>query len=313
MGKSKALKNSQDLCPKAEALMKAAEKKAEQSWIIDPFKSFAQGSEGAKRQEIFIEGHWRHRQLDEPTLWEYGKRAFDIFISESDGNLTEAGFYESFSDFPAQLIELWNRNADFFNPHIESGDVQFSIEGSDEPIAQLDPITIDPNGLWAGLTIEPEIFMLDDLYEQVSLQFAEDEDSEFPYHRELIAAYYTLLHVDTSAACASLNDPDNGDWVTRWFDRLDNYERTKRTIARRQEYLKRQKSQTMNSKRHAKRNEAVQLVTNDWKERKNEFRSAEKAGKYYADWLESKGFEYEPRTVTNWIRKCAKDNDIRLR
>lgn len=69
----------------------------------------------------------------------------------------------------------------------------------------------------------------------------------------------------------------------------------------------------LNEKKHAKRNQARALVCGEWDKNRSAFPSAEKAGGHYADWLELQGFEYEPRTVTNWIRDHAKKIGIRIR
>lgn len=72
-------------------------------------------------------------------------------------------------------------------------------------------------------------------------------------------------------------------------------------------------AQKLNIHRHAKRNEAMELVLCEWEKNPNDFPSAEKAGIHYADWLVDQGYKYEPRTVVGWIRKHAKKSGIRLR
>ncbi len=75
----------------------------------------------------------------------------------------------------------------------------------------------------------------------------------------------------------------------------------------------RQKSQAMNRNRHATRDDARQLVLEHWETDTTQFRSASKAGRYYADWLAKSGHEYEPNTVRDWIRARAKEIGIRFR
>lgn len=65
--------------------------------------------------------------------------------------------------------------------------------------------------------------------------------------------------------------------------------------------------------RHRERDEARQAVLAEWEKNPAAFPSAEKAGNYYADWLQSQGKTFEPRTVTGWIRSHAKDKGIRFR
>ena len=65
--------------------------------------------------------------------------------------------------------------------------------------------------------------------------------------------------------------------------------------------------------RHRDRDDARQAVLTAWEQNPTAFPSAEKAGNYYADWLQSQGKSFEPRTVTGWIRSHAKDKGIKFR
>ncbi|MEA1081979.1 hypothetical protein [Marinobacter qingdaonensis] len=280
-------------------------------WSFDPIKSFREGEEGEQNKTFIMTG-FDEKPISDPILWEAGKRAFDVVRSKvEDGEITTESFKELRERYPSEMVKVFNSMKEMFDKLITDGRLILLSEAA-EPITELPPITVDPRGFWAHSAIEPSLVMLDDICEQQCLQM----DIEcFPYDRELLAAYFTLSHLDTTLIGVSFGDAGglDYDWVTHWFEKIDAYNRTKRNIELRDECQKRRKSQSMNSGRHAKRNEAVQLVTQDWSKRKSEFRSAEKAGVYYADWLEARGHEYEPRTITNWIRKYAKDNGIKLR
>lgn len=65
--------------------------------------------------------------------------------------------------------------------------------------------------------------------------------------------------------------------------------------------------------RHRDRDDARQAVLTAWEQNPTAFPSAEKAGNHYADWLQSQGKSFEPRTVTGWIRSHAKDKGIKFR
>lgn len=65
--------------------------------------------------------------------------------------------------------------------------------------------------------------------------------------------------------------------------------------------------------RHRKTSEAKTKAIEEWEKDKSKFISAEKHGLHLADWLEKQGFQYEPRTVTGWIRAHAKQIGVRLR
>lgn len=72
-------------------------------------------------------------------------------------------------------------------------------------------------------------------------------------------------------------------------------------------------SEKLNIHRHQKRNQAVELVTCEWAKNPSQFNSAEKAGVHFAHWLKEHDFQFEPRTITGWLRKYAKKVGIRLR
>lgn len=65
--------------------------------------------------------------------------------------------------------------------------------------------------------------------------------------------------------------------------------------------------------RHRDRDHARQAVLIAWEQNPAAFPSAEKAGNHFADWLQSQGKSFEPRTVTGWIRSHAKDKGIKFR
>lgn len=93
------------------------------------------------------------------------------------------------------------------------------------------------------------------------------------------------------------------EWIRYCMNMKKERERKKRT----------EQSKKMNSARHRKTNEAKHKVIEEWANDKSRFPSAEKAGLYLADWLEKQGLKYEPRTVTQWIRKHAKETGVKLR
>lgn len=72
-------------------------------------------------------------------------------------------------------------------------------------------------------------------------------------------------------------------------------------------------SEKLNIARHKVRNNALELVTNEWAKNPSQFNSAEKAGNYFCEWLKSNDFSFEPRTVTSWLRDYAKKVGIKLR
>ena len=73
------------------------------------------------------------------------------------------------------------------------------------------------------------------------------------------------------------------------------------------------RAKQLNKIRHEKNYAAKNMVIEEWAKEPSAFLSAEKAGLHYADWLETKGMKYEPRTVTTWIRDHAKQIGLKLR
>lgn len=78
----------------------------------------------------------------------------------------------------------------------------------------------------------------------------------------------------------------------------------------------------LNAARHKTTNEAKDLVCAKWEKATNAFPSAEKAGNFYADWLEDERIGYllkgkqvffQPRAVTGWIRAHARKKGIKFR
>ncbi len=72
-------------------------------------------------------------------------------------------------------------------------------------------------------------------------------------------------------------------------------------------------AEKLNIARHQKTKEAKALTIDEWQKNPSAFPSAEKAGYQLSDWLATQGYQYEPRTITNWIRGYAKERGIRLR
>jgi len=280
-------------------------------WTIDPIKSFSSDEEGGRKQLlIFIDN--RDLAISDKTLWKAGKEAFNIFLENAGGELTEAGLEEFVTKTPKQLIRLWNEWVDVANNHIRPGGVEFTNKETGEPVSKFEHIIIDPQSPWAPFELEPSISQIDDFFSNLDLYRGE---ANFPFNRKLMAAYFTILHVDMAASILESEGTGFNIYgrVTFWLEKLKNYAEAERAIEARQEYFHRKKSQMMNSQRHARRNKAVNLVTTDWIKRKTDFRSAEKAGQHYAEWLIEKGYEFEPRTITGWILKYAKENGIVFR
>ena len=93
----------------------------------------------------------------------------------------------------------------------------------------------------------------------------------------------------------------------------DNYQR--KDVERDEEECKRrdERAKALSAARHVKTNQAKAIAVKEWEKNVTRFSSGEKAGKYFADWLLTQGFTFEPRTVTGWIRTHAKKIGVRFR
>jgi len=72
-------------------------------------------------------------------------------------------------------------------------------------------------------------------------------------------------------------------------------------------------SEKLNVARHRKNHEVKAKVIEEWEKERDKFPSAEKYGIHLAEWLAKQEFNYEPRTVTSWIRDHAKKIGVKLR
>lgn len=91
--------------------------------------------------------------------------------------------------------------------------------------------------------------------------------------------------------------------VTKAQEDLKNNEAEQRAL----------RAKELNIARHRKTKEAKIKAIQEWEKDKSKFISAEKYGLYLSEWLEKNNYQYEPRTVTGWIRTHAKQIGVRFR
>ncbi len=81
------------------------------------------------------------------------------------------------------------------------------------------------------------------------------------------------------------------------------------------------RTEKLNISRHQNRNEARAKVIDKWQKTPDEWISAAKAGIFLSNWLLGQGagndskplFDYQPRTVSDWIREHAKKIGVRFK
>lgn len=131
---------------------------------------------------------------------------------------------------------------------------------------------------------------------------------ETEWQQQIYRKQLTATSANLGAQLVDVRDKVRSDLVSEQIA----YERAKRITH----------AEQMNAVRHQAMKDIKQLVCETWGKKRADFTSAEKAGLYYADWLEknsrgylSKGKRvfYQPRAVTGWIRAYAKDNGIKFR
>lgn len=76
---------------------------------------------------------------------------------------------------------------------------------------------------------------------------------------------------------------------------------------------RKRKSHLLLEKRHAKSREAEQLVVSEWARNPSAFISASQAAEHFTRWLTENGHKASFRTVYDWIRKHARQANIKLR
>ena len=74
-----------------------------------------------------------------------------------------------------------------------------------------------------------------------------------------------------------------------------------------------ERKRELSDSRHTESRLAKELVLKKWEKNPSEYLSASKAGIEYVKWLKEQGHEYEPSTITGWIRKHAKAIGVKLR
>jgi len=282
-------------------------------WILNPIESFFQNDRQDQDNLLVPEG-LNEKPFEDDTLREVGQRAFDVIHDRcGESAETKDGLKEIIFSNTEELIKLYNGLVKLWNPLIAEGRLQLLDRDTGQLLKELTPLVVDIKKFGSLYEVETSIWFMNDIVETLALRSG---DFEIPYDREFVAAIFTLIHVNDSTLghlYSDCQEPDAHSWAVRWFEKLEGYERTVKAIQASQKRNSKAKSETMNLARHARRNEAFGLVTKDWNGRRTDFRSAEKAGQYYADWLSERGFEFEPRTITSWIRKFAKENNIILR
>lgn len=88
-----------------------------------------------------------------------------------------------------------------------------------------------------------------------------------------------------------------------------NQEAQERILAERRERTKK-----ASEGRHEDTYKIMQLILAEWERDPSAFPSAEKASKFFSNWLEINGYKsFEPRTIASWIRNYAKQKGIKLR
>ncbi len=137
-------------------------------------------------------------------------------------------------------------------------------------------------------------------------------------HGMSIAAGYAVKAMDSVCYAEHLSEIR---WLMTYQKVKNDGERTEALHKQHSEYQslalreKSERAKELNKRRHAITNHAKNVVTAEWVKSPSQFPSAEKAGIYFSDWLESQGIvkSIEPRTVTGWIRVYAKQQGIKLR
>lgn len=135
-------------------------------------------------------------------------------------------------------------------------------------------------------------------------------------HSTAIAADYAIKAIDAVCHAEHLREVEFSVHYAKTTKEKEIVEVFRRQQVELQQQIKQERSanaKALNVHRHTHNHAAKHLVLEEWEKDPSAFFSTEKAGLHFADWLETKGFQLQPRTVTSWIRSHAKQKGIRLR
>lgn len=155
-----------------------------------------------------------------------------------------------------------------------------------------------------------------EIYAVLALLLVEEtlQHSKEPYSVEGITAAARKAIAAMEAICYATQKRIEGEIVAEAIQNTKaDVEKVKINIENENKKKRSNQSKIMNDSKYAKRNKIVDLVETEWLKDRNKFRSASRAGEYFSDWLAERGYNYVDSTVTNWIRACAKKNNIKFR
>ena len=281
----------------AEQIETAAKKISEE---VDGYFRDLKDCEISRLQSEFERGD---KTLVEFFEWDGGTRANGhwLFKEEMENELDILTAVNS-SEVDALKAIIENRDSCFFLP-----------KGAPEPEREE-----WPEGTRHELFAVLSLWLLADAMER--------KDGKSKYGLS-IAGEYAIKAMDAVCYAEHLRE---ADWLESYIKKMANAELTEALRKQKSEQqkwvrycldqdkereikAKKEKSKNLNKIRHEKNYAAKNMVIDEWKKAPSAFPSAEKAGLHFADWLESKGIKYEPRTVTTWIRDYAKQIGLRLR
>jgi hypothetical protein len=155
-----------------------------------------------------------------------------------------------------------------------------------------------------------------EIYAVLALLLVEEtlQHSKEPYSVESVTAAARSAIAAMEAICYATQKRIEDEIVAEAIQNTKvDVEKVKINIENENKKKRSNHSKIMNDSRNAKRNKAVDLVETEWLKDRNKFLSAPRAGEYFSDWLAERGYNYVDSTVINWIRACAKRNNIKFR
>lgn len=274
----------------------------------------------AKRISEEVDGYFRDLKDCEVSRlqseFEGGDESLEMFFQWDGG--TRANGHWFFKEEMADELEILTAKntseVDALKTIIENRDSCFFLpEGAPEPECEE-----WPEGTRYELFAVLSLWLLADAMERMN------DKSKYGLS---IAGEYAIKAMDAVCYAEHLRE---ADWLESYIKKMANAELTEALRKQKSEQqkwvqycldqdkereikAKKEKSKNLNKIRHEKNYAAKNMVIDEWKKAPSAFPSAEKAGLHFADWLESKGIKYEPRTVTTWIRDYAKQIGLRLR
>jgi hypothetical protein len=277
-------------------------------WVITEFFKANKEQEIERLRDVLTRTYnWRRITSDEEAGYREATRFFDWHADWECGD----GTWEFNQDLESDLLTLMAKKMGKVNALIECIDWWDDIGGEGFPdaspaevFAVLSLSLLSEAIAWIGYCAEGS---------RGAFRDAGVPKSIAALARANVGEVRTILSLAGDSAISAMRAACYAEHLHTVSGLHRAYEH--RDMVRQEEERKRKSmlGERLNVERHRVTNQAKAIAIEEWNRDRSRFPSAERAGLAISDWLQDKGFEFEPRTVTGWIRAHAKQIGLRLR